>query len=334
MAISVSVIIPVRNSEDTIKSCLEAVFESDYENFEVIVVDDYSTDCSLEIISNYPCKVIRLAKHFGASKARNVGASHSNSDILFFTDADCLLNSDTLTIAVDTLSSIDPSIVLGGTYSPQSADNNFFSIFQSVFINYSESKNASSPDYVATHAMIIRTGEFYKHGCFAEDFLPILEDVEFSHRIRRHGFQLVLNPAIQVRHIFGYSLGKSMLNAFRKSMYWTAYSINNRDLLKDSGTASLGLKLNTLIWFINILVLLSSIWTGEVIVLLVLVFTLILNTTWNRRLLLAFYKAGGSWFFTTATAYYMLVYPVAVGLGGVTSLLKYQKFKKMIRPPD
>jgi len=116
-------------------------------------------------------------------------------------------------------------------------------------------------------------------------------------------------------------------------MYWTAYSINNRDLLKDSGTASSGLKLNTLIWFINILVLVSSIWSGEVLILLVLVFTLMLDITWNRRLLLAFYKAGGSWFFAIAAAYYLLVYPIAVGLGGIAGLLQYQQLKKMMRPP-
>lgn len=334
MTVLVSIIIPNRNGGANIGKCLEAAFCSDYKNFEVIVVDDCSADHSVELIKQFPCKFIQLEKHSGASRARNVGADLSSGDILFFTDADCLLNEDALTIAVETLSSAGPNIVLGGTYTTRPFDDTFFSRFQSVFINYSETRNAEDPDYIATHAMIIYAHDFKKSGGFAESYLPILEDVEFSHRIRRKGCRLLINPAIQVRHIFGYSLAESMCNAFRKSMFWTAYSINNKDLFKDSGTASKGLKLNTAVWLINVLVLLLAVLSGEMRFLCAILLTCSINMVWNFGLLAAFYSAGGKGFLAVATAYYILVYPVAVAVGSVTGMLRYPWLKEIMRGAD
>ena len=87
----ISVIIPNRNGGAFIGKCLEAVFSTRYGRYEVIVVDDCSEDDSVEIIGKFPCRLIRLEKHSGASKARNTGAFHSTGQILFFTDADCLV---------------------------------------------------------------------------------------------------------------------------------------------------------------------------------------------------------------------------------------------------
>ena len=79
----ISVIIPNYNGSSTIGRCLEAAFSSEYDNFEVIVTDDCSTDNSIEIIKEFPCKFISLDKHSGASKARNTGAENSSGKILF-----------------------------------------------------------------------------------------------------------------------------------------------------------------------------------------------------------------------------------------------------------
>ena len=240
----VSVIIPNRNGGTTIGKCLEAALASRHANFEVIVVDDDSQDNSIAVIAQYPCKLLRLSQHGGAALARNLGAQHARGAILFFTDADCLLQDDTLALAVGTLAAAGSGAIVGGTYTVAPYDRRFCSRFQSVFINYSETKRAPAADYIATHALAMGADSFRRHQGFAESPLPILEDVEFSHRLRRAGYRLVMNPAIQVRHIFDYSLLRSLRNAFIKSMYWTCYAIGNRDLLTDSGAASVALKVN------------------------------------------------------------------------------------------
>ena len=169
------------NGEATIGRCLQAAFASQYPHFEVVVVDDCSTDSSVEVIKRFPCKLIRLDKHSGASRARNVGARHNDGDIFFFTDADCLLTKNALAVAEKTLAAEGTDVILGGTYTPIPYDNGFFSSFQSVFINYSETKRAQNPDYVATHAMVMDALTFSKTDGFNEHFLPILEEIGRAH---------------------------------------------------------------------------------------------------------------------------------------------------------
>ncbi len=319
----VSVIIPNRNGSSTIGRCLEAAFSSRYDPFEVIVVDDCSWDDSLEIIKRFPCRLIRLQRHSGASKARNTGASNSNGEILFFTDADCLLEEDALSRACETLEREGPGVIVGGTYTPLPYDRRFFSIFQSVFINYSETKRVEAPDYIATHAMAIDARVFRDSGGFPEEFLPILEDVEFSHRLRRGGYRLLMDPAVQVRHIFDYSMARSLGNAVRKSRYWTQYSLMNRDLLADSGTASVELKVNVLTQFVNLSLLVLWMLLQKTVFLLPLLPLLLVNLFTSRGLLRAFRRTGGSVFALLAGLYYTMPYSLAVGTGAFMGTVRY-----------
>jgi glycosyltransferase involved in cell wall biosynthesis len=323
----ISVIIPNYNGRPTIGKCLEAAFSSNYPNFEVIVVDDCSGDGSKDEIKNFPCTLIELKAHSGASKARNTGALNSNGKILFFTDSDCLLNEDTLSIAYKTLMENGPDFIAGGTYTPVPYDKGFFGAFQSVFINYSETKKKDNPDYIATHAMALYADTFRKSEGFPEDFLPILEDVEFSHRMRRAGHKLRMNPDMLVRHIFDYSLAGSLRNAYRKSMYWMMYSVMNRDLFADSGTASVELKANGASYFFAVSVIVLQAFIHKPLLLYLIPILIGLNIFINRGLIRAFYKAKGGAFALAAALYYMFVYPVAVGAGAASGMMKLLSFR-------
>jgi len=318
---TVSVIIPNHNGSATLCKCLEAAFASRYPNFEVIVADDCSSDNSVEIIREFPCRLVRLEQRSGASNARNAGAALSSGGILFFTDADCILMEDTLSEAVNSLAR-NKGAVVGGTYTEIPFDDHFFSTFQSVFVNYSETKRRT-PDYLATHAMAIDRRLFLKSGLFNEDFLPILEDVEFSHRLRRAGCSLVMNPRIVVRHIFNFTLLKSLRNGFRKSMFWTLYSISNGDVLADSGTASKELKINVASFFVCSIAAFLFLHSGSKTLLVLFILVLGINLWSSRGLISAFYRAKGSLFAACATLYYTLLYPLAVGSGAIAGAIRY-----------
>lgn len=319
----ISVIIPNYNGGATIGKCLESIFLSGYDNFEVIVVDDCSDDNSIEIISGFPCKLIRLEKRSGAAKARNIGAFESRGGILFFTDTDCILQKNTLSIACRVISEKGNGIIAGGTYTREPYDKGFFSLFQSIYINHTETKNKDNPDYVATHAMAISAKTFRESSGFSEDFLPILEDVEFSHRFKKKGIRLVICPDMLVQHIFNYSLYGSIKNAARKSKHWTMYSINNRDLFADSGAASIELKVNVSSYFLGLMLLFSWIIFRINLLLYTLLLIAVFNIFVNKRLLHAFYKARGTIFALLAFIYYTLVYPLAVGTGVISGIKKY-----------
>lgn len=317
-----SVIIPNYNGEKTIDSCLRAVYASQIDDFEVLVVDDCSTDGSVRLIQQFPCRLITFDRRSGSARARNEGARQSSGEILFFIDADCLVLPDTLATVDQTLRGNEER-VFGGTYTPLPADRDFFSTFQSVFIHYSETKK-TEPDYIAGHALAIDRKLFLEQQGFPEVFLPIIEDVEFSHRLRRAGIKLEMNPAILVTHIFNFTFMKSLRNAFRKAHYWTIYSLQNRDLAADSGTASVELKVNVISWVIMAVAgVFMFIRPGSPAAVGVALLTLLCNLAASRGLLAALHSAGGGWFTCLAAAYYTLLYPLAVGTGGLSGMLRY-----------
>jgi glycosyltransferase involved in cell wall biosynthesis len=329
----ISVVIPNHNGAATIGPCLEAAFASDYGRFEVVVVDDGSEDASVDIIKAFPCRLVQQEGRGGVSKARNAGARASRGELLLFIDADCLLGREALSLANASYGERRDR-VLGGTYTPRPHDGDFFSSFQSVFIHHFETRKAD-PDYVAAHAMVIDAGLFRRSGGFIEgSFIGVaasVEDVEFSHRLRRAGCELVMNPDLQVQHIFRFSLSRSLGNAIKKSRYWTMYSLTNQDLLSDSGTASLELKSNVLLALEQASLLALALVLGSAWPLAAALPLLALNLGMNRALIVAWFRARGLSFSILATLYYMTLYAAAVGLGAAVGVLHHAWSVRLLR---
>ncbi|MCS7184732.1 MAG: glycosyltransferase [bacterium] len=103
---TLSIIIPARNEEDNIKNVLESVLNQDYKNYEVIVVDDGSTDNTPNILKNYvgKIKLVRIEEKphnwCGKNYAVYVGFKESKNEILAFIDADVFISPDMLKKAV------------------------------------------------------------------------------------------------------------------------------------------------------------------------------------------------------------------------------------------
>lgn len=88
-----SIIIPVYNKEDFLKDSILSILEQNYDNFELICVDDCSTDNSLNILNNLSknqdnIKIIRNKENLGSGKTRNIGIKNSKGKYLLFIDAD------------------------------------------------------------------------------------------------------------------------------------------------------------------------------------------------------------------------------------------------------
>jgi teichuronic acid biosynthesis glycosyltransferase TuaG len=101
MNILVSIITPSYNSSKYIVECIESVLSQTYENWEMFIVDDCSTDNSKEIISAYSTKDKRIKPFFlkqnvGAAEARNVAIRQSKGRYVAFLDSDDLWNPEKL----------------------------------------------------------------------------------------------------------------------------------------------------------------------------------------------------------------------------------------------
>lgn len=97
---SISIIIIFRNEEKHIKNCIKSVLNQTYPNFELILVNDSSTDRSKQIVLQFNDKRIRYyenKENLGIAKSRNIGLSKAKGKYIFFTDADCITDNDWIT---------------------------------------------------------------------------------------------------------------------------------------------------------------------------------------------------------------------------------------------
>lgn len=98
--IQVSVIIPVYNSERTLRVCLESVLNQSLKNIEILCIDDGSTDDSLKILQEFASRDSRIMaihkKNGGVSQARNLGISIAKGEDLCFVDSDDFIHPDLL----------------------------------------------------------------------------------------------------------------------------------------------------------------------------------------------------------------------------------------------
>ena len=104
--IKISVIIPIYNGQIHIENCLNTVTKQNFKkNFEILMINDGSTDKSLEIIKKYKTyykkniKIFSLPKNLGVSAARNLGIRKAKGEYLYFLDVDDTIENS----ALDTL---------------------------------------------------------------------------------------------------------------------------------------------------------------------------------------------------------------------------------------
>src|SRR5687767_9347944 len=129
----VSVIVPVYNGGKFLPSCLDALFASDYSQFEVIVVDDGSTDESAEISRTKGAQVLSTPRRqSGPAAARNIAAEKARGDILLFIDADVVVKGDTIAKVAASFER-DPEIsALFGSYDDAPGEKNFLSQYKNL----------------------------------------------------------------------------------------------------------------------------------------------------------------------------------------------------------
>ena len=114
---NLSVIIPIYNAENYIDESIKSVLEQTYKDFELILVDDGSTDGSSKIIQNYQeenpeqIKIITQANR-GVSAARNKGINSSNCPYILFLDADDYIQEDMLELMIKEAEETEADLVL------------------------------------------------------------------------------------------------------------------------------------------------------------------------------------------------------------------------------
>ena len=194
-----SVVICVYNGAATLADCLEGATALDYPNYEVIVVDDGSTDDTAQIASTFDVRLIRT-ENGGLSRARNVGIEAATGEIIAFTDGDARPDADWLTYLALGLRSGEFAAVGGPNIAPPGDGL----VAQCVAHAPGGPVYVLNTDQEAEHVpgcnMAFQTSALREIGGFDPRFRTAGDDVDICWRIEERGWRIGFTPSAVVWH--------------------------------------------------------------------------------------------------------------------------------------
>lgn len=226
---SLDIIIVNWNSDKQLKECIESIKNALRVGFylnKVIIVDNHSTDNSLTDLEKIelPIEIILNTKNLGFSKACNQGALVSTSDLLLFLNPDTTLFSDSLQIPVrfmfekknERIGVVGVQIINGNnkivpTCARIPKYHNFIitsiglqKLLPTIFPDFIMSEWDHNSNRIVDHVMgafyLVRNELFKKLKGFDEDYFVYLEDLDFSHRLKRDNYDIVFLSTTKIFH--------------------------------------------------------------------------------------------------------------------------------------
>jgi len=209
--VKVSIIIPFKNAETTLDRCLQSIINVTYQSFEIILVDNNSTDRSRSIAESFYSKhdqrikltIISEIKP-GPAAARNTGSRVAQGRYLAFTDADCVADKNWITESVQAFDDDSISAVAGNIegYKPSNSVECFHSLFTLRGLNVSKTFESFTLDSggFSTTNLVVREDVFEQIGRFDED-LRYGEDHDLCARIYRAGYKIKTITGGTIYHI-------------------------------------------------------------------------------------------------------------------------------------
>jgi hypothetical protein len=218
------------NGRDTIKMCLDFVFQSDYPNLEVVVVDNNSTDESLELAKKFFSKFhfIKNEKNLGFAAGNNVGikfALEKMADYVFLLNNDARIEKNTLSELVrkteerKDIGIASPLIINGNTNEVWFSGGKIKWFSMKAVHNFRpNSKTPYETEYVSGCAMLIKKEVFRAVALLDEDYFLYYEDADFCLRAKKAGYDSLIVPYSRAFHFEKSELDKS------GKIYWLVIS--------------------------------------------------------------------------------------------------------------
>ena len=219
---SLAVVIPAYNAAAELETSLAALRLGSLQPDECMVIDDGSTDATVEVAQRYGATVISSGGRRGPAYARNLGAAHCKSSVFLFLDADVCVHRDTLERVMSTFE--DPTVdAVIGSYDDSPACPRFISRYRNLmhcFTHQSASKNATT---FWSGCGAVRRKAFLDAGGFDATYgRPAVEDIELGYRLFAAGCHMTLDPGIQVQHLKSWDIASMVRTDVRdRAIPWT-----------------------------------------------------------------------------------------------------------------
>jgi GT2 family glycosyltransferase len=237
----VSIIIPAYNAGDTLAECLACVFLSTYDDLEVVVVDDGSTDATRAIAAGFPARLVPTEGRVGPAAARNLGARAARGDILFFIDADVMLRPDSVDRLLRRFAAGDVDAVCG-VQAAELRYRDLPSRYKNLWIRWTYLRLAGEVPLFYTTAAAIGRDLFWMAGGFDVGYTtPSVEDTAFGQALARLGLRVRVQPDLEVEHVKRYSLAGLLRTDFCRAAALTRLKLRHRgELGRNNSSVPIG----------------------------------------------------------------------------------------------
>jgi GT2 family glycosyltransferase len=230
-----TVVVPVYNGGPKMPRCLDALLASDFQDYEIVVVDDGSTDESASLALARGVSVLQSGTRAGPAAARNLGASRALGSILLFVDADVVVRRDTLTRLAAHFRAQDVAAVFG-SYDDAPEAVGFVSQYKNLQHHFVHQHSSAKAETFWAGCGAIRWEAFKAVGGFDERKYrrPSIEDIELGYRLRRKDFKIILDRELQVTHLKRWTL-RSLLRTdiFNRALPWSSLILENEGMIND-----------------------------------------------------------------------------------------------------
>jgi len=229
----VDIIICTHNNEEIIEKCLDHVMALKYENKKCIIIDDVSTDRTVEVINQtHPgVRIIQKKERSGPSVSRNIAIKNSSSNYLLFLDSDVFVEPYFLYNLMEAMGNthIRVSIFGGKLLLPNETIDSVGGEITKIGVGFdrghgkseNEYKDRMEVMYIPSAAILIRREVFDKIGLFDETYFYGHEDTDFCWRAHIAGFKAYYEPSAIAHHSKNTTV-KNMQN------YIYYYGVRNR----------------------------------------------------------------------------------------------------------
>src|SRR5438094_4557610 len=195
----ISVVVCTYNGGRTIRECLEGLRTIEYPDYEVIVVDDGSTDGTARIVGEYPVRLIR-APHRGLSNARNTGLAAATGDIVAYIDDDAYPDPHWLTYLAAAFVSTRHAGVGGPNIPPPGDGEVAECVANAPGTPDPVLRSDGQPEHIPGCNMAFRKTCLEAIGGFDPQFRTAGDDVDVCWRLQELGWTLGYHPAAMVWH--------------------------------------------------------------------------------------------------------------------------------------
>ncbi|MDH3525202.1 MAG: glycosyltransferase, partial [Acidobacteriota bacterium] len=226
-----TVVMPVLDGGSVFERCLEALFRSSFRDWDLVVVDDGSSDGSLEVARRRDARVLATRGRRGPAEARNLGAAVARGEFLLFLDADCEVHPDTLERAARRLDAAPEVDALFGSYDLSPAAPGVVSQFKNLLHHFVHQHGDEEAVTFWAGCGAVRRATFLRLGGFdARRFpRPSIEDIELGYRLTAAGGRILLAKDVQVRHHKRWTLAGLIRTDVRdRGLPWTELLLERR----------------------------------------------------------------------------------------------------------